>query len=127
MFNNNINETVVNFLQEVYTYHPLPEEIAIPKGIDLKTFAQIQHIKVVYPKIGKKATILQLVKKNAINLMENKALHNQQTNKIQILKKLAKILNIKREITTIDFLDLSYLEQKKIVAGFTSYLNNNPV
>ena len=124
LFNNNRQETIENFLQEIYTYHPLPEEIIAPREVNLKNWSKNCSVKLISPQTGKKKEILDLVKKNALILLKNKAVAAKQTDKIQILKDLAIKLKIKEEnIKQIEFLDLSYFDEKLVVAGFTHYLN----
>ena len=59
--------------------------------------------------------------------MQKKAIDNKQINKIKTLQQLSLILNSPKIINSIEFLDLSYLDNKRIIAGFTHYLNGNQV
>ena len=128
LFNNSVQETIENFLQEIYTYHPLPQELIIPNQIDLNNWAEVYQVKLTCPKKGRKKEVLELVKKNAQKLLDNQVVESSEESRIAILNNLSQVLNLrKNKLTTIEFLDLSYFDQKLTVAGFSHYLNGAPL
>lgn len=127
LYNNNIAETLENFLQEIYTYHPLPKFLVLPKHIHLPFLEATYHLTILHPQKGKKLKILNLIALNAQNLLTSQAVQDFQKRKINTLQELKKIIGKKRTIKTIEFLDISYWDQKIIVAGFSHYLNGNAV
>ena len=83
---------------------------------------------IVHPSRGRKKTILNLVKENAKTLFANQAMQSNAEERINILKDLTKMFRLKTErLSTIEFLDLSYFDNKLTVAGFSHYLNGAPL
>ena len=124
LYNDDINETISNYLRSLYAVNTSPQEILIPTSINITILKTIMDkVKIKTPLRGKKAQILQLVADNCQALMAN-YLHDLTPNekKRLVLEQLAKVSQ-QEIVQKFDFIDLSYLNKDLVVGGVTRFRN----
>ncbi len=125
LYNDSLLETVESYLQALYSQNTPPKELISPKELPLTNFLKLHpQIKIIHPKQGKKAQILALIFNNCQNLMKNYTYQIPHSMKKNVaLEKLQTMLALPK-IETIDFIDLSYWNQKALVIGMISRFQN---
>ena len=125
LYNDDIEETITHYLHALYEQNTHPQVLIVPPELALNaTETQLHKVKFERPKQGKKAEILALILHNCQNLMKNYTYEVPQgTKKHQALEKLAQLLKMPT-IATVDFIDLSYWNQKDLVIGMISRFHN---
>lgn len=125
LYNDNFQETIESYLHALYRWNTTPKELIGPKDLKLTNFLKLHpKIKFINPIKGKKAQILDLIFNNCQNLMTNYTYeipHSMKKN--EALLKLQKMLALAK-VDTLDFIDLSYWNQKELVIGLISRFHN---
>ncbi|MEM7617301.1 MAG: excinuclease ABC subunit UvrC, partial [Pseudomonadota bacterium] len=138
-FFNNIQDSTENdilssFIGQFYQKHIAPAEIILSHNIDsidviAKMLSKLadHNVIITIPKIGDKAKIIQQATKNATQSLHLKLL--EQSNQINILKKVATEFNITQEINRIEVYDNShnqgdYTVGAMIVAGKNGFIKD---
>ena len=93
---NEPEEAFLSYLAQFYEIHPVPDEVLLPKGIDLSLIEPILKDKGFIPKRGKKIQLLDMALENAkIHLQNNLGTYLKKHEKtIGALEKLGKLLQI---------------------------------
>lgn len=124
----NINETFISFIESFYFVgnNPIPKEIIIPNELEKENINTDDEIlkRLVFPKMGKKKELLDLVllniNKELDNLILKESRKYERTMGAQI--KLGELLNIK-ELHVIEAFDNSNIQGTSSVSAMVSYID----
>lgn len=124
----NINETFISYIESFYFVgnNPIPKEIIIPNELEKENINTDDEIlkKLVFPKMGKKKELLDLVllniNKELDNLILKESRKYERTMGAQI--KLGKLLNIE-ELHVIEAFDNSNIQGTSSVSAMVSYID----
>lgn len=124
----NINETFISFIESFYFVgnNPIPKEIIIPNELEKENINTDDEIlkRLVFPKMGKKKELLDLVllniNKELDNLILKESRKYERTMGAQI--KLCELLNIK-ELHVIEAFDNSNIQGTSSVSAMVSYID----
>lgn len=101
--------TFLSFIVQYYEKNVLPDEILLPKELDIEGLEEILQTKIIQPKQGNKKQLVDMVIENAKKSLNEKmeTLQRDETRKNEAMEELSKYLN--KEIHTIEMIDNSHI------------------
>lgn len=120
-------DEVVRFITEFYSQNTFPKELLIPSTIDIKLLEGILECKIICPEKGNKKDLVDMAINNSKEVLEKKfkLLEKTETNTIQAIKELGRILNIETP-HRIDLFDNSNIQGAYAVAGMVVFRDGLP-
>jgi excinuclease ABC subunit C len=104
-----------------------PKEIFIPNDIETDLLEEYLNIKVVTPKIGDKAKLVELACQNAEITLENKIrlLLQNDAKTLGALEELSELIGVE-ELRRIEAFDNSHISGSEAISGMVVYVDGKP-
>lgn len=120
-------DEVIRFITEFYTQNTYPKELLIPSSIDKELLEGILECKIVCPEKGNKKDLVDMAINNSKEVLEKKfkLIEKTETNTIQAVKELGRLLNIDTP-HRIDLFDNSNIQGAYAVAGMVVFRDGLP-
>lgn len=120
-------DEVIRFITEFYSQNTFPKELLIPSTIDINLLEGILECKIICPEKGNKKDLVDMAINNSKEVLEKKfkLLEKTETNTIQAIKELGRILNIETP-HRIDLFDNSNIQGAYAVAGMVVFRDGLP-
>lgn len=122
-----IEEQIIQFIVGFYQENTYPKEILLPDNLDITLLSEILECKIIQPKKGQKAKLVEMATNNAKEALEKKFLLIEKNEKATIgaIKQLGQKLNM---ITPrrIELFDNSNIQGAYAVAGMVCFVDGVP-
>lgn len=124
----NIDEAIMTFLVDYYSKNKIPKQIVVSADLDRELLAELLETKVETYQKGRYKQLLDLVKRNAQNEIENRFEHlkRQQETLDDAMLQLSSILN-EVDLHTIDLVDVSHTAGDLAVGGCVVFDDGQPI
>lgn len=118
--------TFLTFIMQYYEKNIIPDEILLPKDIDVDGLEELLQTKIIQPKQGNKKQLVDMVEENAKkSLMEKmETLQRDETRKNEAMNDLSTYLN--KEIHTIEMIDNSHISGAFNCSGVVVFKDGEP-
>lgn len=120
------DEAFESFVLQYYQANPLPQEILLPKEIDITHLQEILETKVIQPIRGDKLKFITMVQANARNAHEQKfeLVSRKEHRRIEAMEELSELLH--KDIHRIELFDNSHISGSFNVSGMVVYQDGEP-
>lgn len=118
--------TFLSFIMQYYEKNIIPDEILLPKELNVDGLEEVLQTKVIQPKQGNKKQLVDMVVENAKkSLMEKmETLQRDETRKNEAMNELSNYLN--KEIHTIEMIDNSHISGAFNCSGVVVFKDGEP-
>lgn len=118
--------TFLSFVAQYYEKNILPDEILLPKEIDIEGIEDLFDTKIIQPKQGNKKQLVDMVEENAKKSLYEKieTLQRDEKRKSEAMQELSNYLN--KEIHTIEMIDNSHISGAYNCSGVVVFKDGEP-
>lgn len=118
--------TFLSFIVQYYEKNIIPDEILLPKDLEIDGLEEILQTKIIQPKQGNKKQLVDMVIENAKkSLMEKmETLQRDESRKNEAMMELSKYLN--KEIHSIEMIDNSHISGAFNCSGVVVFKDGEP-
>lgn len=119
-------EAFESFILQYYQANPTPQEILLPKDIDITHLQEILDTKILQPIRGDKLKLVTMVQANARNAHEQKfeLVSRKEHRRIEAMEELSELLH--KDIHRIELFDNSHISGSFNVSGMVVYQDGEP-
>lgn len=119
-------EAFESFILQYYQANPTPQEILLPKDIDITHLQEILDAKILQPIRGDKLKLVTMVQANARNAHEQKfeLVSRKEHRRIEAMEELSELLH--KDIHRIELFDNSHISGSFNVSGMVVYQDGEP-
>lgn len=122
-----VEEFVTSLISQYYLYNTLPHELIVGNEKVKESLEEILNVKVIVPTKNILYNLLNLVQINAKeDLDEHFLTARLDDDKLELLERLGKMLNIKTPLN-IELFDNSHLQGTSAIGAMVSFINGEPV
>ena len=119
-------EQVSNLISQFYLNAPLPSEVVINSNQIIDNLSSLLDVNFISPTRGKLLDLIIVSKENANNALDEYFMSARlDDNKVEMLEKLGKLLNIKTPYH-IELFDNSHLQGSSPVGAMVAFINGEP-
>lgn len=128
LFNDDLNDCLRNYLQQLYNLNTLPDELYISNAIDLSDWSELIGIKIITKPSKKMLEVLKLADDNAQESWNQTMLNQYQIKyyELEIIKELGQKLGISSPYS-LEMYDIANINNENVIAGVVVYQNGKPV
>lgn len=119
-------EAFISFILQYYQANPLPQEILLPKGMDISQLQEILETKILQPERGDKLQFVTMVQANARSAHEQKfeLVSRKEHRRIEAMEELSDLLH--KDIHRVELFDNSHISGSFNVSGMVVFQDGEP-
>lgn len=128
LFNDNLDDCIRNYLQQLYSVNTLPDELYASNAIDLLDWSELIGIKIITKPSKKMLEVLKLANDNAQETWNQTMLNQYQIKyyELEIITELGKKLGISSPYN-LEMYDIANINNENVIAGVVVYQNGKPI
>lgn len=119
-------DAFVSFILQYYQANPLPQEILLPKGMEISHLDEILETKILQPERGDKLQFVTMVQANAKTAHDQKfeLVSRKENRRVEAMEELSTLLH--KDIHRVELFDNSHISGSFNVSGMVVYQDGEP-